>query len=74
MWFHGVGHKSLKKVFQEENISVKVRNGLPLIACGAEVLWIPGVRQSSLYRPDQNTERVYCVLKPQASGSNLNSL
>ncbi|HUS90127.1 MAG TPA: tRNA lysidine(34) synthetase TilS [Desulfosporosinus sp.] len=74
MWFQGVGHKSLKKVFQEENISVKVRNGLPLIAFGAEVLWIPGVRQSGLCRPDQNTERVYCVLKPQASGSNLNSL
>lgn len=74
MWFQGVGHKSLKKVFQDENISVKVRNGLPLIAFGAEVLWIPGVRQSSLCRPDQNTERVYCVLKPQASGSNLNSL
>jgi tRNA(Ile)-lysidine synthase len=74
MWFQGVGHKSLKKVFQEENISVKVRNGLPLIAFGAEVLWIPGVRQSGLCRPDQNTERVYCVLKPQTSGSNLNSL
>lgn len=74
MWFQGVGHKSLKKVFQEENISVKVRNGLPLIAFGAEVLWIPGVRQSGLCRPDQNTERVYCVLKPQVSGSNLNSL
>lgn len=74
MWFQGVGHKSIKKVFQEENISVKVRNGLPLIAFGAEVLWVPGVRQSGLCRPDQNTERVYCVLKPQASGSNLNSL
>ena len=69
MWFQGVGHKSLKKVFQEENISIKVRNGLPLIACEAEVLWIPGVRQSGLCRPDRNTERVYCVLKPQASGS-----
>jgi tRNA(Ile)-lysidine synthase len=74
MWFQGVGHKSLKKVFQEENISVRARNGLPLIASGAEVLWIPGVRQSSLCRPCQNTKRVYCVLKPQASGSNLNSL
>lgn len=74
MWFQGVGHKSIKKVFQEENISVKVRKGLPLIALGSEVLWVPGVRQSSLYQPDQNSERVYCVLKPQASGSNLNSL
>ncbi|MDR3543189.1 MAG: tRNA lysidine(34) synthetase TilS [Desulfosporosinus sp.] len=69
MWFQGVGHKSLKKVFQEENISVKVRNELPLIAVGVEVFWIPGVRQSGLYRPAQNTERIYCVLRPQASSS-----
>jgi len=74
MWFQGVGHKSIKKVFQEENISVKVRNGLPMIACGAEVLWIPGVRQSGLCRPDQETERVYCVFKSQPLPSNLNSL
>jgi tRNA(Ile)-lysidine synthase len=66
MWFQGVGHKSLKKVFQEENISVKVRNELPLIAHGSEVLWIPGVRQSDLYRPDQNDERVFCILKSQS--------
>ncbi len=74
MWFQGVGHKSIKKVFQEENISDKVRNGLPLIALGAEVLWIPGVRQSGLCRSDQNTKKVYCVLKPQVGGSNLDSL
>lgn len=74
MWFRGIGHKSLKKVFQEENVPVDVRNELPLIASGAEVLWIPGVRQSGLCQPDQKTERVYCVLKPQASASNLNSL
>ena len=66
MWFQGVGHKSIKKVFQEENISVKVRNSLPLIAFGSEVLWIPKVRQSDLCRPDLNSERIYCILKPQA--------
>lgn len=74
MWFRGVGHKTLKKVFQEESISVKVRNELPLIALGTEVLWIPGVRQSGLCQPEQSTERVYCVLKPHALDSNLNSL
>jgi len=74
MWFQGVGHKSLKKIFQEKNIAVKARNTLPLIAFGTEVLWIPGVCQSDLYRMEQNSERVYCVLKPQALGSNLNSL
>lgn len=74
MWLQGVGHKSLKKVFQEEKVSNKVRDGLPLIALGAEVLWIPGVRQSGLCRPDQSTDKVYCVLKLQTEGSNLNSL
>jgi len=73
MWFQGVGHKSLKKVFQEENTSAKVRNELPLIALGSEVLWIPGVRQCDLFRPDLNSDRVYCILKPRL-GSNLNSL
>lgn len=66
MWFQGVGHKSLKKVFQEENISAKVRNGLPLIAHESEVLWIPGVRQSDRCRPDQDSEKVYFILKSQA--------
>ena len=74
MWFQGVGHKSLKKIFQEENISIKLRNGLPLIALGAEVLWIPGVRQSGLCLPDQIAKRVYCILKPQGLGSNLDLL
>jgi len=74
MWFQGVGHKSLKKVFQENNISVKLRNELPLIASGTEVIWIPGIHQSGLCQPNHSTQRVYCVLKTQTSGSNLNSL
>jgi len=74
MWFRGVGHKTLKKVFQEDDISVKIRNRLPLIALGTEVLWVPGVRQSGLCQADQSTERVYCVLKPHALDSNLDSL
>ena len=74
MWFRGVGHKSIKKVFQEENIPVMQRNCLPLIACENEVLWIPGVRQSDLCRAGQNTEKVYGIVKSQVWGSNLNSL
>jgi len=66
MWFTGIGHKSLKKIFQEDNISIKIRSELPLIAYGAEVLWIPGVRKSDLCQPDQNSKNVYCILKPHA--------
>lgn len=73
MWFQGVGHKSLKKVFQEENISVEARNHMPLIACGTEVLWIPGVRQSDLYRLGNEGKKAYCIFKHKCE-SNLNSL
>ncbi|MDP4125443.1 MAG: tRNA lysidine(34) synthetase TilS [Bacillota bacterium] len=65
MWFQGVGHKSIKKVFQEENIPVRVRNQLPLIAYENEVLWIPGVRQSDLCRSGENLEKVYGIVKSQ---------
>jgi tRNA(Ile)-lysidine synthetase, N-terminal domain/tRNA(Ile)-lysidine synthetase, C-terminal domain len=64
MWFQGVGHKSIKKVFQEENIPAEIRNQLPFVACGNEVLWIPGVRQSDLCRPAENTEKIYGIVKP----------
>lgn len=63
MWFRGLGHKSLKKIFQEERISTELRAGIPLIALGTEVLWIPGIRQSDLYRPKGDSERVFCIVK-----------
>lgn len=74
MWFQGVGHKALKKVFQEAKIPAPKRNRYPLIACGDEVLWIPRLRQSGLWRPEENSPKVYCVFKPQIGSSNLNSL
>ena len=74
MWFKGVGHKSLKKVFQEAKIADKARNRMPLIADGAEVLWIPGVRQSGLYHADSNNEKIYCIHAQRIDGSNLDSL
>ncbi|WP_206811390.1 tRNA lysidine(34) synthetase TilS [Paradesulfitobacterium ferrireducens] len=63
MWLKGVGHKDLKKVFQEERIKAQRRSRLPLIAAGSEVLWIPGVKRSDLALPEQDSPRAYCVLK-----------
>ncbi len=74
MWFRGVGHKSLKKVFQEAKVTDQARNTLPLIAYGTEVLWIPGVRQSDLYSAVPDNEKIYCVLKLREECSNLHSL
>ncbi|MCB8816755.1 tRNA lysidine(34) synthetase TilS [Desulfosporosinus shakirovi] len=74
MWFKGVGHKPLKKIFQEAKVADKERNSVPLIAIGTEVLWIPGVRQSGLYNGDYDDEKMYCILIPLRGCSNLNSL
>jgi len=74
MWFQGVGHKPLKKVFQEESILAETRDRLLLIACGTEVLWIPGVKQSGFCQADLDTEKVYCIFKSQAMSSNLDKL
>lgn len=65
MWVKGVGHKPLKKIFQEAKIEDSTRSRIPLIAYESEVLWIPGVRQSGLYRAEYNDEKVFCILIPK---------
>lgn len=49
MWFSGVGHKTLKKIFQEAKMGRERRMTIPLLAFGDEVLWIPGIRRSDRY-------------------------
>lgn len=53
MYFKGVGHKELKKVFQENGISAARRKGIPLIAVGSLVVWIPGVCRSDSFLPSK---------------------
>lgn len=71
MWFQGVGHKTLKKVFQEGKIGQNARIKMPVIAYGTEVLWIPGVRQSGQYHSDSSSEKIYLILVPLSGHSNL---
>lgn len=49
-WIKGVGHKSLKKIFQEAKINAQERARIPLLAAGSKILWIPGVKQSDCCR------------------------
>ncbi len=46
----GLGHKTLKKIFQEAKIGEEARKGIPLLACGEDIIWIPGVRVGDCYR------------------------
>jgi tRNA(Ile)-lysidine synthase len=61
MWFQGIGHKSLKKVFQDGKIEGKTRQEIPLLAYGREVIWIPGVRTGESYRSN-STEKILGLL------------
>lgn len=62
MWFRGVGHKPLKKVYQEEDVPVRKREKMLLLASGAEVLWLPMVKRSGVFRPKRAEKTVYCVM------------
>lgn len=50
MWLSGLGHKTLKKIFQDGKIGKEARREIPLLACGEDVLWVPGVRVGDRYR------------------------
>ncbi|MGI5901406.1 MAG: tRNA lysidine(34) synthetase TilS [Desulfitobacteriia bacterium] len=63
MYFEKLGHKNIKKVFQERDISRFERQTLPLIAVQNKVIWIPGViRSDSLLPRDEKASKLYCLL------------
>ena len=63
LWFRGVGHKQLKKVFQEAGVPELMRDRVPLIAAGQEVLWIPGIRRSDSFRPQTDEDKILCLVR-----------
>ncbi len=52
------GSKKLKKFLIDNKIPVSERDNLILLACGNNILWIPGIRKSSIAAIDNNTENV----------------
>lgn len=64
MWLAGIGHKSLKKIFQESKIAAELRGKWPIIASDREVIWIPGLRRSDKYRGTQSGAGLICVVEP----------
>lgn len=52
--------KTLKKYFSDEKISSSIREEIPLLAKGSELLWIVGHRVSTKYNVDKDTK---CVLE-----------
>ncbi|WP_190283418.1 tRNA lysidine(34) synthetase TilS [Cellulosilyticum sp. ST5] len=54
----GAGTKKLKKLFIDEKISKDVRDSLPLIADGDEIIWVIGSRLNTDYYVTQETTKV----------------
>ena len=52
------GRKKLKKLFTDEKIPVFVRNRMPLIVSGENVLWVCGVRRCDEFKVMPDTDRV----------------
>ena len=57
--FHGT--RKLKKLLIEHKVPLSLRKRLPLLVKDGEVLWIPGIRRSSLAAIGPHTRRVLAV-------------
>ncbi len=59
-------HKSAKKLISEKlsALPLEIRRSLPVITCGEEIVWIPGLPVSDEYRAKENTRVLtlhYCI-------------
>lgn len=52
------GKKKLKKIFIDLKIPLYIRDSISLLAEGSEVLFIPEIRKSRKYQPDENTKQI----------------
>jgi tRNA(Ile)-lysidine synthase len=55
------GHKKVKDIFIDAKLPQPVRRRLPLFFSGAELFWIPGIRQAATCEHDSPDERVMWV-------------
>ncbi len=56
------GHKKVKEVFIDKKIPLGQRASMPLVVSGKDVLWIPGVRRSGLFKVEKDTGKVLRVV------------
>lgn len=52
------GRKKLNRIFIDEKIPAEMRDRLPVVAVGSEILWIPGGRMNEKYKITSTTGRV----------------
>jgi tRNA(Ile)-lysidine synthase len=59
LFFRNVGHKTLKKVFQENNVPLAARLKQPVFAIDKSVVWIPGICRSDSFLPLSGRPKAY---------------
>ncbi len=52
------GERKLKKLFLEHEVDVEVRNQVPLVQSGEDILWVPGVARSAMAPIAENSRYV----------------
>ncbi|MGE5587038.1 MAG: tRNA lysidine(34) synthetase TilS [Clostridia bacterium] len=52
------GHKKLKELFIDEKVPRNIRDRVPVIVAGGEILWVVGVRRSNLARVGPSTRKM----------------
>lgn len=52
------GTKKLKRIMIDEKLPLRLRATVPLIACGDEIIWLPGYRIADQYRVISSTRHV----------------
>jgi tRNA(Ile)-lysidine synthase len=62
------GHRKVKKLLQEKDIALPLRDSIPLITAGDDILWIPGVARSHLAEVKDSTARIVKVSCMRKSG------
>jgi len=52
------GSKKVKKILQENRVSVEKRDSIPIVCFGSEIAWVAGCCQSERFRLDAHTKRI----------------
>lgn len=55
------GTKKLSDIFTDEKIETEERNRIPVVRKDSEIIYIGGLRQSSLYAVDENTDKFLII-------------
>lgn len=55
------GHKKLKDFLIDCKVERNLRDSLPVIASGSDIVWIPGLRLSEAYKVREDTRKVLVV-------------